>query len=135
VTNRRRGALFAALVSAGAWIACAQFAAKNDARSQAESMGKYKVHLTTDRESVEGHCKFVKSILPDFDPIIVARPVDDQHLADYYRVEAVLLGADTVLVDGRTGEAYICGPLPLNPDGSLQSFAPPATPGPKPEKK
>lgn len=98
-------------------IGCANAVAKNEARMQARSRGKYRVTLTTERERVVGTCKFVRSILADADPV---RPPTNAELPDYFRVEAVYIGADTVLVDGRTGEAYICGPGPLNPDGSLQ---------------
>ena len=123
------------LLLSSTWLAClAQVAAHDTARQQAEIAGKFKVHLTTERESVEGTCKFVRHLQADYDPILVARPSDPQ-LADYFRIEAVLLGADTVLVDGRTGEAYICGPGPLNPDGTLQSMAPPTVPTPRPTPK
>jgi hypothetical protein len=104
---------------------CAQLAAQDKAKQQAVASGKYKVHLTTDAESVEGTCKFVHAIWPDDDPVQI--PTNDQ-LPDYYRVQGVLLGADTVLVRGRTGDAYICGPGPLNPDGTLRTLPPPGPP-------
>lgn len=107
--------------------ACAHLTEADKAREQAKASGKYKVRLTEDAESVQGACKFVRSIVPDNDPII--SPTKGQ-LDDYYRVEGVLIGADTVLVNGRTGEAYVCGPSPLNPDGSRRGAyaAPPVTP-------
>ena len=108
-------------------VGCANVLAKDEARAQARSRGKYRVTLTTERERVVGTCKFVRSILADADP--VRRPTNAE-LPDYFRVEAVYIGADTVLVDGRTGEAYICGPGPLNPDGSPQ--VPPQAPTPAP---
>ena len=103
-------------------LACAHAAATDTARQQAHTMGKYKVTLTTDREKVLGTCTFVQNIEPDFQPAFA--PTDAQ-LPDYLREEAVLLGADTVLVNGRIGEAYICGPGPLNPDGTLKTLPPP----------
>jgi hypothetical protein len=111
-------------------IGCANALAKDEAKAQARSRGKYRVTLTTERERVVGTCKFVRTILADADS---HRP-SNAELPDYFRVEAVYIGADTVLVDGRTGEAYICGPGPLNPDGSPQvpPQAPPAaTPSPR----
>jgi hypothetical protein len=107
--------------------ACAQLTAQDKAKQQAVASGKYKVRLTTDAEKVEGTCKFVHAIWPDDDPVQI--PTNEQ-LPDYYRVKGVLLGADTVLVRGRTGDAYICGPGPLNPDGSLQTLPPPGAPPP-----
>lgn len=118
------------LTSAGI-IGCANAIARDEAKAQARSRGKYRVTLTTERERVAGNCKFVRAILADADPV---RPPTSAELPDYFRVEAVYMGADTVLVDGRTGEAYICGPGPLNPDGSLQvppQPSPAATPAPR----
>jgi hypothetical protein len=93
---------------------------------QAKSRGKYRVTLTTERERVAGTCKFMRTIIADAD----SHPPSTAELPDYFRVEAVYMGADTVLVDGRVGEAYICGPGPLNPDGSPQVPPQAATPGP-----
>jgi hypothetical protein len=109
-------------------IGCANAAARDEAKMQARSRGKYRVTLTTERERVAGNCKFVRSILADADPV---RPPTTAELPDYFRVEAVYIGADTVLVDGRVGEAYICGPGPLNPDGSPQVPPQAATPAPR----
>lgn len=128
VVREIRGArTFAAviLLTSLALIACTSPLAKDPAREQAKSRGKYRVTLSTDRERVGGNCKFVRTILPDADG---TRPPTTAELPDYFRVEAVYIGADTVLIDGRVGEAYICGPGPLNPDGSLQ--APLETPTP-----
>lgn len=105
-------------------IGCANPLAKDEAKAQARSRGKYRVTLTTERERVAGTCKFVRIILADAD----SRPPSNAELPDYFRVEAVYIGADTVLVDGRTGEAYICGAGPLNPDGSPQVPPQAATP-------
>jgi hypothetical protein len=110
------------LAAALSTLACAHAVAADSARQQAHTVGKYKVTLTTDREKVQGTCTFVNNIEPDFQPAFA--PSDEQ-LPDYLREEAVLLGADTVLVNGRIGEAYICGPGPLNPDGTLHSLPPP----------
>jgi hypothetical protein len=123
-------ALWVGRWSAWAWLACVGFsgcahaAAKDEAHTLANGVGKYKVHLTTERERVMGTCKYIRMIQPDLDPVHRPTPAE---LPDYLRVEAVLMGADTVLVEGRVGEAYICGPGPLNPDGSLQG----STPSPK----
>jgi uncharacterized protein YceK len=126
---RGRG-LASVSVLLGALIAlsgCAQLAAQDKAKQEAMASGKYKVRLTTDAESVEGTCKFVHAIWPGDDPVQI--PTDDQ-LPDYYRVQGVLLGADTVLVRGRVGDAYICGPGPLNPDGTLRTLPQPGQPPP-----
>jgi hypothetical protein len=106
-------------------IGCANAVARDEAKAQARSRGKYRVTLTTERERVAGNCKFVRAILADADPVRRPTPAE---LPDYFRVEAVYIGADTVLVDGRVGEAYICGPGPLNPDGSPQLPPKAATP-------
>ena len=108
-------------------------AAHDTPESLAQSKGQYHVHVATDKESVTGQCKFVRNLAADTDPMLVARPTNDQ-LMEWFRIQAVLYGADTILVDGRTAEAYICGPAPLNPDGSLQnnSTPPPPPPTPKP---
>ena len=119
----------AALLTSLGVIGCANAFAKDQAKEQARSRGKYRVTLTTERERVAGHCKFVRSIMADGDPV---RPPTSGELPDYFRVEAVYMGADTVLVDGRVGEAYICGPGPLNPDGTLQVPPQPAPPAPTP---
>lgn len=115
------------LISLGA-SGCAAAMARDEARAQARSRGKYRVTLASERERerVAGTCKFVRTIQADAD----THPPSSAELPDYFRVEAVVLGADTVVMDGRTGEAYICGPGPLNPDGSPQ-VPPAATPVPK----
>ena len=106
---------------------CAAAMAKDEARAQARSRGKYRVTLTAERERVAGTCKFVRTIQADTD----THPPSSAELPDYFRVEAVILGADTVVMDGRTGEAYICGPGPLNPDGSPQVPPVASTPAPR----
>ncbi len=120
----KRSALAAALSLLLAGAGCT--ASKNYQKDvdDATSKGKYRVRLTTDPEVV-GTCKFVKAIDPNQDPV---GGVPKSDYPDYFRVHAVLMGADTVLVrEGKFGEAYICGPAPLNPDGTLKtSFDAPA---------
>ena len=108
-------ALLAALVVS---IGCAHSAEQQKAEQDAATKGKYAVRLTEDSESVVGTCKYLRTLLPDDEP--VTRPTNAQ-LSDYYRTKAVLLGADTVVVRGRMGEAYLCGPTPLNPDGTRKA--------------
>ncbi len=112
----RSGILLAAVTMVVA-SGCAHSTEAQIAQEQATTKGKYAVRLTEDSESVVGTCKYVHSIQPDDDPVSIPR---NSQLPDYYRVKAVLMGADTVVVRGRTGEAYICGPGPLNPDGTLK---------------
>ncbi len=108
--------------------ACTNLKEADKAREEASTKGKYAVRLTEDTEKVQGLCKFVKNIEPQYDPVQIPAP---SQLPDYFRTQAVLAGADTVLVRGKTGEAYICGPGPLNPDGTRrEGFAPPGTPVP-----
>jgi hypothetical protein len=130
VRKPRRGAAISILILG--FLACAHLTEADKNRELANRAGKYKVRLTEDAESVQGTCKFVRNIVPDMDPI---QSPTKAKLEDYYRVEAVLMGADTVLVSGRTaeayrtGEAYLCGPNPLNPDGSPRgAYAPVPTP-------
>lgn len=120
--------LVAAVLASGG---CTNLKEADQARTDASTKGKYAVRLTEDTEKVQGLCKFVKTIEPQFDPVEVPAP---SQIPDYYRTKAVLAGADTVLVTGRTGEAYICGSGPLNPDGTRrQDYVPPAiTPAPAP---
>jgi len=106
-------------------IACADHVADYQAHQQAQSTGKNSVRLTTDAETVMGTCKFVRSIQPDMIP---RNKPTDAELPDYFRAQAAYYGADTVLVKGRVGEAYVCGPGPLNPDGSVRKL--PGTPTP-----
>jgi hypothetical protein len=109
-------------------IGCAHIKEDEKAKQEAETKGKYAVRLTEQVERVEGLCQFIKSIQPQYDPVQI--PTVSQ-LPDYFRVKAVLAGADTVLVKGKTGEAYICGPGPLNPDGTLKQLeSPPGGPPP-----
>ena len=114
----RRGIASGLAVAIVIFTGCAQTQAAQKARDDAKTKGKYKVRLTTNAESVVGACKYVTLIQADQDPI---GPVSEPNLADYFRTEAVYKGADTVLVRGRVGEAYICGPGPLNPDGTLKT--------------
>ena len=131
MTKKHKGAALAACVVL-AIVGCAHITEAEKAREEANATGKYKVRLTDDAEYVQGMCKFVHSIIPDMDPL--QSPTKAQ-VDDYYRVEGVLMGADTVLVSSRTtgayrtGEAYLCGPTPLNPDGSPRAPYATITPG------
>ena len=115
-------AILALVFAAGLAAGCAQVSEAQKGRDQAKATGKYKVRLTEDSESVVGTCKFVTSINADFN---FKGPQTQAGLYDYFREEAVYASADTVLVRGRLGEAYICGPGPLNPDGTLRTLPPP----------
>lgn len=115
-------AIFGLVFAAGLVAGCAQVSEAQKGRDQARKTGKYKVRLTEDSESVVGTCKFVTSINADFN---FKGPQTQAGLYDYFREEAVYASADTVLVRGRLGEAYICGPGPLNPDGTLRTLPPP----------
>jgi hypothetical protein len=70
---------------------------------------------------VVGSCEFVRNIIADDEPAF--RPTDAE-LPDYFKTQAAYIGADTVVVRGRTAEAYICGPGPLNPDGTRRTAEP-----------
>jgi hypothetical protein len=113
------------VAAAAATFSCTQIVANDEALRQAQTVGKDHVHLSTEVEKVTGTCAFVRTIDPDQDPV---RAPTDAELPDYLKVEAVLMGADTVLVKGRLGEAYVCGPGPLNPDGTLRTLPPSAPP-------
>jgi len=103
------------ILSAIAAAGCAHVNEASQAHDLAATQGKYHVTLTGDVEAVAGRCQFVRNLVPDDEPTF--RPTDAE-LPDYFRTEAVYNGADTVVVRGRVGEAYICGPGPLNPDGT-----------------
>jgi hypothetical protein len=126
-TRFRLPALATALLAA----ACTNIKEADKANQEASSRGKYAVTLTENAEKVQGTCKFIKNIEPQYDPVQIPAP---SQLSDYYRTQAVLAGADTVLVrgQGRVGEAYICGPGPLNPDGTRREgpLPPSGTPVP-----
>ncbi len=126
-------AVAVALAASLAASACTNLKEADKAREEASTKGKYAVQITENAERVEGTCKFIKNIEPQYDPVMIPAP---SQLSDYYKTQAVLAGADTVLVrvNARFGEAYICGPGPLNPDGTrregpLPPSAPPAPPG------
>ena len=115
----KRGVASALVFAIVVCLGCAQTQAAQQARTDAKTKGKYKVRLTTNAESVIGVCKFVVMIDPSQDPI---GAIPETAYPDYFRTEAVYKGADTVLVrGGKIGEAYICGPGPLNPDGTLKN--------------
>jgi uncharacterized protein YceK len=123
--NSRIGGV--ALMISLAVSGCTSIKEADKAREEASTKGKYAVRLTEDAEKVQGTCKFVKNLDPQYDPIQIPAP---SQVPDWLRTEAVLAGADTVLVrGGKFGEAYICGPGPLSPDGTLKAgYAPPVAP-------
>ena len=110
----------AALSVLVAGLGCAQSQAYQKSVDDANTKGKYKVRLTTNAEPVVGTCKFMGNIEPGQDPV---GGIPKDQYADYFRFHAVMMGADTVLVrgDGKIGEAYVCGPGPLNPDGTIRT--------------
>ena len=113
--KNRLGFLLTALAVLAASAACSATKAYQKDLDDANATGKYKVRLTTDPELV-GTCKFIKAIDPNHDPV---GGIPKSEYPDYFRVHAVLAGADTVLVrEGKIGEAYQCGPTLLNPDGT-----------------
>lgn len=112
-----------------ALVACAQWTERDQNMELARTKGKYAVRLTDDIEGVEGHCKFVRMLSPDSDPV---KPPTLAELPDWLRTYAVYYGADTVIVRGKIGDAYICGPGPLNPDGTRQYAFPTPQPQPTP---
>ena len=115
----RRGLGSAFVLTIMFCLGCAQTQAVQQARTDAKTKGKFKVRLTTNAEAVVGVCKFVTMIEPQQDPVGM---IPESQYPDYFRIEAVYKGADTVLVrGGKIGEAYICGPGPLNPDGTLKN--------------
>jgi hypothetical protein len=101
-------------------LGCAQSQAYQKSVDDANTKGKYKVRLTTNGETIAGTCKFMGNIEPGQDPV---GGIPKDQYADYFRVHAVLMGADTVVVraEGKLGEAYVCGPGPLNPDGTVRT--------------
>lgn len=115
--STRAAAVLSLLLAAGG---CAQSTAHQKAVDDANTKGKYKVRLTTNSEAVVGTCRFMGNIEPDQDPV---GGIPKDQYADYFRYHAVMMGADTVLVrgDGKIGEAYVCGPGPLNPDGTVRT--------------
>ena len=123
--------LLSALAIAALASACTNLKETDKASEEASTKGKYAVTVTDNAEKVEGTCKFIKNLEPQYDPVLVPAP---SQLSDWYRYHAVLAGADTVLVrvNGRLGEAYICGPGPLNPDGTRREgpLPPSGTPVP-----
>jgi hypothetical protein len=120
-----RRSILALLAGACAILVGCAHASESETNWQlAQTKGKYHVTLTEDVERVEGSCKFVRLLNPQYGQPVV-RPTDAQ-LPDTFRTEAAFYGADTVLVRGNVGEAYICGPGPINPDGTRREGFPPA---------
>ena len=119
--------LLLALLAAGA--GCAQYNEATQNMELARTKGKYQVRLTEDVESVEGKCQFVRMFAPDSDPVA---PPTEADLPDWLRTQAAYYGADTVIVRGRIGDGYICGPGPLNPDGTRKTGFPSPQPQPTP---
>ena len=118
----RRGLLALLLVALLGLAGCSQITESSKRHELARTQGKYQVLLTYDVESVAGRCKFVHNIVPDDEP--GWRPTNAE-LPDYFKAEAAYIGADTVVVRERVGEAYICGSAPLNPDGTRRKADPP----------
>jgi hypothetical protein len=116
--RRGRASLLAALVGLAG---CAHINESNKQYELARTQGKYHVEIASDLESVVGSCEFVRNIIADDEPAF--RPTDAE-LPDYFKTQAAYIGADTVVVRGRTAEAYICGPGPLNPDGTRRTAEP-----------
>ena len=112
-------------------VACAASQAHQKAIDDANTKGKYKVRLTTTPESVVGTCKFIANIEPEHDAV---GGIPKSSYPDYFRAQAVLTGADTVLVRGRASSARrtSADSAPLNPDGTPRSTStrPPKTPEP-----
>lgn len=124
MNSTRRWIVCTALLLLGT-LACANLAEADRRRQEAKTTGKYKVRLTDDTD-IQGTCKFVQYIEPAYDPIKIPTKAEFE---DYLRVEAVLLGADTVLVRRNVGEAYLCGAMPLNADGTPKAaYSPMPTP-------
>jgi hypothetical protein len=119
--------LLLTLLAAGA--GCAQYNEATHNMELARTKGKYQVRLTQDVEGVEGKCQFVRMFAPDSDPVA---PPTEAELPDWLRTQAAYYGADTVIVRGRIGDAYICGPGPLNPDGTRNTGFPSPAPQPTP---
>jgi len=119
----RPWAAAALLILIGSLLACADVVENEKAREQARTTGLYQVRIANEdeKEKLAGTCKFVRTVNADDDP--VRRP-SDAELRDYLRAEAVYLGADTIYIDRRTAETYICGPGPLNPDGTRKASEP-----------
>jgi len=122
----RKAQLWLFLAAFAAVPACTATKAYQKDLDDANTKGKYKVRLTTDPEVV-ANCKYVNTIQPNQDPV---GGVAQSQYPDYFRVHAVLMGADTVLVkEARYGEAYICGATPLNADGTPKVYdSPPQHP-------
>ena len=99
----------------------------------ARTKGKFQVRLTesatADAETVQGTCKFVRMITPSSEP---NQAPTHAELPDWLRTQAAYYGADTVIVRDNAGDAYICGPAPINPDGTRQGTFPTARPQPTP---
>lgn len=132
------------LVNRMPWLAAIFFAAASCAHISeadqnmelARTKGKYQVRLTesgtSDAETVEGTCKFVRMITPSSEP---NQAPTQAELPDWLRTQAAYYGADTVISRGNAGDAYICGPGPIKPDGTRQGTSPPARPQPTPNPR
>ena len=119
VKNADRLLVALCLAALSATLSCANIKEVDKAHEDARTKGKYHVRLTDKSDEVQGTCKFVRAIQPEYDP--VGKPTNAQ-LPDYYREQAVYYGADTVLIRSTLAEAYICGPGPLNPDGTPKNL-------------
>jgi hypothetical protein len=114
-------------------VGCAHVSEADQNMELARTKGKFQVRLTqsgtADAELVEGKCKFVRMIMSSSEG---AKPPTRAELPDWFRTEAAYYGADTVIVRDNAADAYICGPGPINPDGTRQEGLPPARPQPTP---
>ena len=108
-----------ACAALAATVSCANLHEVDKAHEDARTKGKYHVRLSDKSDEVQGTCKFIRTIQPEYDP--TGKPTNSS-LPDYYREWAVYYGADTVLVRGTLAEAYQCGPVPLNPDGTPKNL-------------
>ena len=112
---------------------CAQLSEADQNMELARTKGKFQVRLTesatADAETVQGTCKVVRMITPSSEP---NQAPTHAELPDWLRTQAAYYGADTVIVRDNAGDAYICGPAPINPDGTRQGAIPPARLQPTP---
>lgn len=115
--------LLAAVLLAAA--GCAHVSEADQNMELARTKGKFQVRLTqsgtAEAESVEGKCKFVRMVMSSGEG---AKPPTRAELPDWFRTEAAYYGADTVIVRDNAADAYICGPGPINPDGTRQGALP-----------
>jgi hypothetical protein len=126
--------LLAAVLLAAA--GCAHVSEADQNMELARTKGKFHVRLTqsgtAEAESVEGKCKFVRMVMSSGEG---EKPPTRAELPDWFRAQAAYYGADTVIVRDNAADAYICGPGPINPDGTRQGALPPARQQPTPNPR